>query len=87
MLAKQYLGLLLNEFLSWNTYYALLKKKLNSAIGLLSKFWHFTSQHLIKTIYCSLFNSHLIYGCQVWRQYHETEILAQKHCMRKPSEL
>ena len=26
---------------------------------------HFTSQHLIKTIYYFLFSSHLIYGCQI----------------------
>ena len=42
----KYLGLILNEFLSWSTYYTLLKKKLNRAIGLLSKVPHFTSQHL-----------------------------------------
>ena len=45
------------------TYYILQKKKLNRAIGLLSKVWHFTSQHLLKILYYSLFNSHLIYGC------------------------
>ena len=50
-----------------------MKKKLNQAIGLLSKVRHFTSQHLLKTLYYSLFNSHLIYGCQVWGQYQGTE--------------
>ena len=69
----KYLGLILNEFLSWGTCYTLLKKKLNRAIGFLSKVWHFTSQHLLKTIYYSLFNSHLIYGCHVWGQYQGTE--------------
>ena len=34
----KYLGLNLNEFLSWSTYlFTLLKKKLNQTIGLLSK--------------------------------------------------
>ena len=70
----KYLGLILSEFLSWNTYYTLLKKKLNRAIGLLSKVQHFTSQHLLKTIYYFQFNSHLIYECQVWRQYQGTEL-------------
>ena len=32
-----------------------------------------TSQHLFKTLYYSLFDSHLIYGCQVWQQYQGTE--------------
>ena len=53
--------------------YALLKKKINRAICLLSKVRHFTSQHLLKTFYYSLFNSHLINGCQVWGQYQGTE--------------
>ena len=45
-----------------------LRKKLNQAIGSLSKVRHFISQHLLKTIFYSLFSSHLIYGCQVWGQ-------------------
>ena len=73
----KYLRLISNEFLSQSTYYTLLKKKLNWAIGLLSKVQHFnifTSQNLLKTLYYSPFHSHLIYGCQVWGQYHVTEL-------------
>ena len=33
----------------------------------------YTSQHLLKTVYYSLFNCHFIYGCQVWGQYQGTE--------------
>ena len=50
-----------------------MKKKLNRAIGLLSKVRHFSSQDLLKTLYYSLFNSHLIYECQLWGQYQGTE--------------
>ena len=46
---------------------------LNQAIRLLSKVRHFTSENLIKKIYYSLFNSHLIYGYQVWGQYQDSE--------------
>ena len=83
----KYLRLILNEFLSWSTYYTLLKKKLNWAIGLLSKAQHFTSQHLLKTLYYSL-NSNLIYGCQVWGQYQCTELkkIETLQHKRKPSE-
>ena len=31
------------------------------------------SQHLIKAMLYSLFNSQLIYGCQLWEQYQGTE--------------
>ena len=54
------------------------KKKLNQAIGLLSKIQHSTSQHLIKTIHHSLFNSYLIHICQVWRQYQSTKFKKKK---------
>ena len=50
-----------------------MKRKLNREIRSLSKILDFTSQHLLKTINYSLFNSHLIYGCQVWGQYQGTE--------------
>ena len=45
-----------------------LEKKLSRSIGLLSKTKHYLPKFLLKTIYYSLFNSHLIYGCEVWGQ-------------------
>ena len=42
----------------------LLMKKLSRAIGLLSKVRHYASKYLLRTY--SLFNSHLIYVCEMW---------------------
>ena len=56
----------MNEHLDWDLYFSQLKKKLNREIGFLSKIRHFTAKHLLKTLYFSLFNSNLIYGCQIW---------------------
>ena len=42
--------------------------KLNQAVGLLSKIKHYTAKSLLRTIYYALFNSHLIYACQIWGQ-------------------
>ena len=42
--------------------------QLNRAVGLLSKIRHYTPKPLLRTIYYSLFNSHLIYACQTWGQ-------------------
>ena len=61
----KYLGLVFNEFLEWRTHFTHLKKKVNRAIGILSKIYHHTSQNHLKSIYLSLFNSHLICGCQI----------------------
>ena len=64
----KYLGVFLNDSLSWDTHLNTLILKLNRAIGLLAKIRHYTPKYLLKTIYYSLFNSHLIYASQIWGQ-------------------
>ena len=64
----KYLGIQLNDSLTWKTHLTSLLPKLNRAIGLLSKIRYYTPKYLLKTIYYSLFNSHLIYACQIWGQ-------------------
>ena len=72
----KYLGILINSTLTWDTHLNELIKKLNRAVGLLAKIRHYTPKFLLKGIYYSLFNSHLIYGCQVWGQKeNESQIL------------
>ena len=64
----KYLRVFLNDSLTWTTHLTNLVPKLNRAIGLLVKIRHYTSKSLLKTIYYSLFNSHLIYACHIWGQ-------------------
>ena len=47
----KYLGVVFNELLEWRTHFTHLKKKLNQAIGLLSKIRHPASQHLLESLY------------------------------------
>ena len=61
----KYRGFKFNEHLDWDIYFSQLKKKLNRGNGLLAKIRHFTPEHLLQH-YFSLFNSNLIYGCQIW---------------------
>ena len=63
----KYLGVYVPPTLTWNTYLLKLIPKLNRAVGLLSKIRH-TPKPLLRTIYYSLFNSHLMYTCQTWGQ-------------------
>ena len=44
-------------------------------IGLLSKIRHYVPKHLLKTIYCSIFNSHLIYASEIWGQEQNSRLL------------
>ena len=64
----KYLGVHLSDSLTWEIHFKNVQIKLNRAIGLLSKIRHYTPKFLLKTIYFSLFNSHLIYACQTWGQ-------------------
>ena len=68
MSSVKYLGVYLTPTLTWNTYLLELIPKLNQAVSLLSKIRHYTPKPLLRTIYYSLFNSHLIYACQTWGQ-------------------
>ena len=64
--STKYLGLILDEHLTWTLYMKTLKTKLNRANGLVAKIRYSTSREILRTIYHALFDSHLRYGCQVW---------------------
>ena len=66
----KYLGVHLSNSITWEIHFKNVQTKLNRAIGLLFKIRHYTHYRhytsVLKTIYFSLFNSHLIYACQIW---------------------
>ena len=51
-----------------------LRKKLSHSIGLLSKIRDSVPKHLLQTINYSLFNSHLIYACEIWEQNQTNQL-------------
>ena len=63
-----YLGVLLHENLQWQIHIDSLITRLSRAIGLLSKIRYYVPKYLLRAIYFSMFNSHMIYTCQVWEQ-------------------
>ena len=72
-IALNSLGLHLQDTLEWDIHLNAIIKKLQRVIGLLSKIRHYVPKWLLCTIYFSLFNSHLIYGCEIWDQ-RETQL-------------
>ena len=64
----RYLGIEIEQHLDWNARVKNVIPTLNRAIGILSKIQHYVPKFLLKTIYYSLFNSHLIYASQVQSQ-------------------
>ena len=64
-LQVKYLGIILQDDLHWNSHLTKLRKQLSRSIGLLSKVRYYVPKHLLRTIYHSIFNSHLIYARQI----------------------
>ena len=62
----KYLGVLLDRNLSWNFHISELCKKLSSAVGMLYKMKNLCSTPTLRSLYFSLFHSHLTYGLLVW---------------------
>ena len=47
----------------------MLKQILNRANGLLAKVRYYLSPKLFRTLYFSIFETHLRYGCEIWGQH------------------
>ena len=64
----RHLEVILQENLEWEQHLNTVIPKLNRALRLLAKVRYYVPKSLLKTKYFSLFNSHLIYACQMWGQ-------------------
>ena len=47
-----------------------LKQKLDKANGILATLRYYISADTLRTIYYTLFDSHMRYACQIWGQSH-----------------
>ena len=64
----KYLGVLINQHFNWQPHIDSLVTKLSRTAGLLPKIRYHVSKYLLRIIYFSVFNSHMIYTCQIWGQ-------------------
>ena len=82
----KYLGVLIDEHLSWKHHINELIIKLNRSNSLLSKIRHYVKESTLRSLYFSLFSSHMSYCCQIWGQsgsYHLNKILSiQRSALR-----
>ena len=61
----------------------MLKQKLSRANGLLAKVHYYLSPNLLRTLYFSIFESHLKYGCQIWEQHSNYNLNDSANLQRK----
>ena len=61
----QYLGVYIDNFVSWDFHIILLSNKLSRANGIISKLRHFTTKETLLSVYYAILYSHMTYGCLV----------------------
>ena len=67
-----YLGLTMDEHLTFKQHLQILNAKLKRCNSLLALSRHYVPVEILKQIYYTQFNSNIIYGCQIWG--HATDI-------------
>jgi len=70
----KYLGIYIDDTLSWETHTNFVCNKLRRANGALSKLRFYLPNNLMLSLYYALFHSHLSYACQVWGQNRKSQI-------------
>ena len=64
----KYLGVKIDDYLTWKPHIDGISTKLNKANAMLSKIRHFVDQKTLKAIYHAIFESHLYSSSLVWAQ-------------------
>ena len=82
----KYLGVHLDDNLSWDFHIKELSKKLSRTNGIISKLRHYVPKSTMLLVYYSLFYSHISYGISVWSLTSQKNIdvvnILQKKCIR-----
>ena len=70
----KYLGIIIDNKLNWKGHIAELSKKLSRAVGLIYKIKHMCPTAVLRSLYFSLFHSHLSYGLVLWGTANQSYI-------------
>ncbi len=82
----KFLGVIIDDKLSWTAHINALFKKLKCVNGQINRMEKFVPKDIRRTIYHTLFESHLTYRISVWGGVSSNKLVkvfnAQKHCLR-----
>ena len=70
----RYLGLIMDDRLTWKHHISELSKKLNMSIGILFKIKKLCPKRILMSLYFSLVHSYLNYGTCVWGNANEIHL-------------
>lgn len=77
-----FLGIILDNHLSWKDHADHIRKKISKTTGILNKLKNTLPQRILKTIYDSLINTHLNYGVLCWGFNNKNIFNLQKRAVR-----
>ena len=77
-----YLGIVIDQHLTWNAHVRALSSKICKVIGILNRLKNFVPRSVLKTIYNSLIHSKLQYGILVWGHGSDSIFKLQKKAVR-----
>jgi len=77
-----FLGIIIDENLSWRDHICFISKKLAKTIGVMNRLKHFLPIYALKNIYNALILSHLNYGIGAWGKYCHKLFGMQKKAIR-----
>ena len=77
-----FLGLIINENLSWKSHIDHISNKISRSIGVMNRLKRFLPIHILKTIYFSLVHSYLNYSSLAWGFNCSRIKLLQKKAIR-----
>ena len=82
----KFLGVIIDEKFNWIPHVNYLENKPRSCIGMICRIRHYIPESMYKSIYHTLFESHLSYGITVWggipKNKLESLFILQKRCIR-----
>ena len=70
----KYLGVLIDQHLSWSNHIDKIAGKLSRSVGMLSKIRHYVNEPTLRMIYYGIFSSTLTYAAQVWGQIQNKHV-------------
>ena len=73
----RYLGIIIDNNLSWNHHIDHVAIKISQTVGLICKLRHFLPRHTLLTIYRSVVAPYLTYGLTAWGQAYKSHL--EKH--------
>ena len=79
----KYLGIILDENLTWHAHVRYINIKLSRAIGILSKLRHSLPKQMIRTLFFSFFQPHIEYCINIWTCAAKTTLEPIEISMKK----